>query len=44
MGVFLDDDLIESILDEADEALSSYVAPDGTMVFDTPAHLLTAIA
>lgn len=42
MGVVLDDDLIELILDEADEALSDYVIDDGQMVFDAPAHIVTA--
>jgi hypothetical protein len=44
MGVFLDDDLIESILSEADDELRRYVNEDGEMVFDTPAHLVTARA
>jgi hypothetical protein len=44
MGVFLDDDLIERTLTEADEALSDYVTADGEMVFDTPAHIVTAVA
>jgi SAM-dependent methyltransferase len=42
MGVFLDDVLIEAILDEADEALRDYVTDDGTMVLDATAHLVTA--
>ncbi len=44
MGVLLDDDLIELILDEAEEALHPYVTEDGTMVFDAPAHIVTAHA
>ncbi len=44
MGVVLDDDLIELILAEADEALSEYVIADGQMVFDAPAHIVTAQA
>lgn len=40
MGVFLEDALIESVLSEADEALSEFVASDGTMVFDAPAHIV----
>ena len=42
MGVHLADELIESILVEADDVLQSYVVDDGSMVFDTPAH--TAVA
>ena len=42
MGVVLDEDLIEQILVEADEVLGGYVADDGTMRFDTPAHVVTA--
>lgn len=42
MGVFLDDDLIELILAEADDALSGYVSADGTMSFGTSAHIVTA--
>jgi len=42
MGVFLNDDLIELILAEADDALSEYVTVDGEMVFDAPAHIVTA--
>ena len=44
MGVFLDDDLIELILDEAQEALSAYVTEDDKMVFEAPAHIVTARA
>lgn len=44
MGVALDDDLIELVLAEAEEALSKYVTADGQMVFDTPAHIVTARA
>ena len=44
MGVTLDEDLIELILAEAEEALSEYVAVDGQMVFDAPAHIVTARA
>ena len=42
MGVVLDEALIQSLLSEADEALSEYVASDGTMVFDAPAHIVVA--
>lgn len=44
MGVFLDDELIEQILTEAESALAAYVASDGQMVFDAPAHIVTADA
>ena len=44
MGVFLDDDVIELILAEAEEAPSEYVTADGQMVFDAPAHIVTARA
>ncbi|MGI8794447.1 MAG: methyltransferase domain-containing protein [Acidimicrobiales bacterium] len=42
MGVLLGDDLIELILAEAEDALSAYVTVDGEMVFDAPAHIVTA--
>jgi SAM-dependent methyltransferase len=44
MGVVLDDDLIEQILDEADQVLAEYVSDGGEMVFDAPAHIVTAAA
>jgi SAM-dependent methyltransferase len=44
MEVFLDDDLIEMILAEAEDALSEYITLDGEMVFDAPAHIVTAQA
>lgn len=44
MGVLLDDDLIEQILAEAEDVLRQFVQPDGTMVFDAPAHIVTAQA
>ncbi len=44
MGVFLDDELIESILAEANDVLGRYVSADGEMVFDAPAHVVTARA
>ena len=44
MGVVLDDELIEQVLAEAEEALGSYVTDDGRMVFDAPAHIVTARA
>jgi SAM-dependent methyltransferase len=42
MGVELDDDLIEHILADADDALADFVGPDGAMTFDAPAHIITA--
>jgi CheY-like chemotaxis protein len=44
MGVVLEDDLIEQILDEADQVLAEYVSDGGEMVFDAPAHIVTAAA
>jgi SAM-dependent methyltransferase len=41
MGVVLEDDLIEQLLTEAEELLADYVTPEGTMVFEAPAHLVT---
>ncbi len=42
MGVFLDDDVIELILTEAEDELREYVTADGTMAFNAPAHIVTA--
>ena len=42
MGVFLENDLIELIVAEAEDALSEYVTLDGEMVFEAPAHIVTA--
>lgn len=42
MGVSLEDDLVELILNEAEEALSTYVTEGGEMVFEAPAHIVTA--
>lgn len=41
MGVYLEEDLIEEILAASESALAPYVTPDGEMVFDAPAHILT---
>ncbi len=41
MGVYLDDGLIEQILVEAEIAFDRFVADDGAMVFDSPAHIVT---
>lgn len=44
MGVFLDDELIEQILFDAEDALGEFVTADGAMTFDAPAHIVTAQA
>lgn len=41
MGVVLDEARIARILAEAESALARYVTPDGQVVFDSPAHILT---
>ena len=41
MGVVLAEGQIESILNEAEEALSPYVTANGTVEFDSPAHIVT---
>ena len=35
--------LFESLLSEADETPTEYVASDGTMVFGAPAHVVVAL-
>lgn len=42
MGVHLTEDVIESLLAEAEEALGGFVVPGGAMVFDAPAHIVSA--
>jgi len=42
MGVQLAEDEIGRILEEAEDALRSYVADDGRVTFGVPAHLVTA--
>jgi SAM-dependent methyltransferase len=42
MGVFLDEELIRDILEEAETALAQYVADNGEVVFNAPAHIVTA--
>lgn len=42
MGVVLEDELIQQIVAEAEDELSDFVAADGQMVFDAPAHIVTA--
>lgn len=44
LGIVLDDELIESILHEADDVLTAHVNDGDTMVFDVRAHLVTALA
>lgn len=44
MGVQLAEDLIENILIEAETALAEYVADDGQVVFNSPAHIVTGLA
>jgi hypothetical protein len=41
MGVFLKEDQIQSILEEAEIALAKFVAADGNVVFNSPAHIVT---
>ena len=41
MGVFLQDDQIRSILEEAENALAEYVTGEGDVVFNAPAHIVT---
>jgi SAM-dependent methyltransferase len=41
-GVILSESHIGEILDEAEDALSAYVTSDGTVTFDSPAHIVTA--
>ena len=42
MGVILAEDQINHILTEAEPVLKRYVSSDGTVVFDAPAHIVTA--
>jgi hypothetical protein len=43
MGVHLGEAQIARILDEADEALRRFVTSDGTVVFDSPAHIVRGV-
>jgi hypothetical protein len=43
MGVFLNDEQINPIMQEAEVVLGEYVTEEGRMVFDSSAHLVTAI-
>lgn len=42
MGVFLEEDGIERILEEAESVLADYVTGEGNVVFEAPAHIVTA--
>jgi len=42
MGVMLEEDRIRRILTEAEDALHPYVTEEGQVVFDSPAHIVTA--
>jgi SAM-dependent methyltransferase len=42
MGVHLDETVISTILEEAEEALAAHVTLEGTVVFDVTAHIVTA--
>lgn len=42
MGVTLEESLMQRILSEAEDALSSYVTSEGRVEFDSPAHIVTA--
>ena len=44
MGVVLAEKHIEDILKEAESALAEYVTEDGRVVFNSPAHIVTAVA
>ncbi len=41
MGVLLDEETIEQILEEAESVLAEYVTDDGRAVFHAPAHIVT---
>jgi len=42
VGIVLDDELIETILVEAETALARFRASDGSVVFETPAHIVVS--
>ena len=44
MGVFLDEEQIQSILEAAESALARYVQESGHVEFDSPAHIVTGEA
>ena len=41
MGVALSNEVIDQIFEEAEQELSSFVAPDGTVAFDLSAHIVS---
>lgn len=41
MGVVLDEEQIQRVLEEADRALSHYVTAEGTVEFESPAHIVS---
>ena len=41
MGVNLSEEKIETILEEAEQALMQFVTSEGSMAFDSPAHIVT---
>ena len=43
MGVVLTEEQIEHILNEAEQALCQYVTANGTVEFDSPAHIVTGM-
>ena len=44
MGVLLEEEQIQSILEEAESALADYVTEEGQVVFNSPAHIVTGVA
>lgn len=44
VGVVLPEDVIREILDEADDVLTPYVTPEGSVSFSTSAHIVTGQA
>jgi ubiquinone/menaquinone biosynthesis C-methylase UbiE len=42
MGVVLEEEVIQQILEQAENALHSYVTAEGQIVFDSPGHIITA--
>jgi hypothetical protein len=42
-GITLPEDRIEQILEEAEEALSTFRTGNGTVLFDSPAHIVAAV-
>lgn len=43
MGVVLSEEIIERILDEAEEVLADYVTTEGRVEFDVAAHIITGL-